>query len=352
MLITIAYTVFIFIWGLNTNMNDKKARNQYLIISGIILVLISGLRSYYIGSGDTSRYAAMFDEDVMMTFQEIWGSGTKDPFYHVFSKVLSLVVGNNFQAVLTIFAVIFIGAYSILVQKESPNLLLSYIVFFTMGFFNFSLHGARQGLAIAFVMLAFTPLKERKLLLFLALVFIATLFHKSAAIFVVAYPFCRLGFSKKTAVLYLVLIAIMMVYGDSIIRGFATEVSAYDERFEGYAVTTKSLTYAGFIQLCLYFALVLKNLKRFFQKDPDASMLITLLVLAMIFQVFAVFIAEMFRVAMYFSSFLVLLVPRLLQTYPPSNRKTVTYILCVLLLLYFYMVPSKLEYDFFWNDSL
>ena len=350
MLITIAYTIFIYILGINTNMNDKKARRRYLILSGIILVLISGLRSYYIGSGDTSRYAMMFEEDVRMSFQQILDSGIKDPFYHIFSKALTFVVGNNFQAILTIFAIIFITAYSNLVQKESPDLLLSYIVFFSMGFYSFSMHGVRQGLAIAFVMLAYFPLKEKKLLLFLTLVFIAACFHKSAAIFVVAYPFCKLGFSKKTAFLYLALIVVLMFYGDSLIRGFASEVSAYDERFADYAVTTKSLTYAGFIQLSLYFILVLINLNRFREKDPDASTLITLLVLAIIFQVFAVFIAEMFRVAMYFSSFLLILVPRLLRTYPLSNQKTVTRILSVLLLIYFYMYPYKLEYDFFWND--
>lgn len=350
MLITIAYTVFIIMLGLRTNMNDKKARTRYLIISGIILVLISGLRSYNLGSGDTSRYAITFQEDVMTSFQNLWDSGMKDPFYHVFSKALSFVVGNNFSALLTIFAAIFIGAYSILVQKESPNLLLSFIVFFSMGFFNFSMNGVRQGLAMAFIMLAFIPLKEKKLLWFIILVFVATLFHNSAVIFLLALPFCKVGFSKGKAILYLGLIAILMIYGDSLIRGIASEAATFDERFEGYVETTKTLTYAGFVQLMLYFLLVLMNLRRFFQQDPDASMLTTLLILAMIFQVFAVFIAEMFRVAMYFSSFLVILVPRLLQTYPPSNRKMVTFILCALLLSYFYLIPYKLEYDFFWND--
>lgn len=350
MLITIAYTLFIFILGLNTNMNNMKARRTYLIVSGIILVIISGLRSYYIGSGDTSRYATMFEEDVTMTFQQIYDSGIKDPFYHVFSKALSFVVGNNFPALLTIFAVIYIAAYSKLVQRESNDLLVSFIVFFSMGFYNFSMHGVRQGLAIAFVMLAFFPLKEKKILWFLVLVFVAACFHKSAAIFVVAYPFCKLGFNRYSAYLYLALIVFLMFFGNPLLRAFASEMSVYDERFEDYAATTKSLTYSGFIQLCLYFGLVLNNLSRFRKLERDASLLITLLILAMIFQVFAVFIAEMFRVAMYFSSFLVILVPRLLRTYPPSNRKTVTLTLCALLLLYFYMSPYKLEYDFFWND--
>ena len=219
-----------------------------------------------------------------------------------------------------------------------------------MNFFNFSMHGVRQGLAIAFIMLAYFPLKDKKLIKFLLLVFIATCFHKSAAIFVIAYPFCRLGLNKRTIFLYLGLIGILLVTGNDLIRQFATEVSVYDERFAGYAITEKSLSYAGIIQFSLFLILVLCNLNRFQSQDKDSSILITLLILAMIFQAFAIYIAEMFRVAMYFSIFLVLLVPRLLKTFPQNSRKTVTLIVCSLLLLYFYSIPYKLEYNFYWNN--
>lgn len=350
MIITIAYTLFIYILGFITNMNDKKARMRYLIISGIILVLISGLRSYYIGSGDTFRYSLMFEEDVAMSFQEILQSGIKDPWYHVFSKLLSLVLGNNFTAILTVFATMFIVAYGILVQKESPNLLLSFIVFISMGFFSFSMHGVRQSMGIAFVMLSYFPLKERKLLLFVVLVFIASCFHKSAAIFLVAYPFSMLGFNKKSFFLYFLLILIFILNGDVLVRQFATEVSVYDERFADYATTEKSLTNSGFIQLLLFLGFTLYYYKYFSYKDKDCSTLTVLLVLAIIFQTFAIFIAEMFRVAMYFSIFLVILVPRVIESIPLQNRKLITVIICGLLLFYFYSIPYKLEYDFYWND--
>lgn len=348
-MVTIVYTVIIFMLGLFTKMNDEKARKRFLVLSGIILVLISGLRSYDINSGDTFQYAVMFMQDTRMSFQAILNSGIKDPFYHVFSKCISLVLGNNFSIILIVFSIVYIYSFEKLIQKESPNLLLSFVVFFSMGFFFFSMNGARQSLAIAFVMLAYFPLKEKKLFRFLVFVFIATCFHKTAVIFVVAYPFCRLGFNKKVAFLYLSLIIVLMFMGNTLIHGFALEMSTYDERFVYYAESERALSFAGFIQLCLFFVLTITNWSRFKAEDSDASMLITILVLAMIFQVFAVFIAEMFRVAMYFSTFLVVLVPRLLQTYPPSYRKLLTSILCALLLLYFYTNPNRLNYSFFWN---
>lgn len=75
-----------------------------------------------------------------------------------------------------------------------------------------------------------------------------------------------------------------------------------------------------------------------------------LLVLAIIFQTFAIFIAEMFRVAMYLCIFLVITVPRVIESIPSKKRKFITIIICGLLLFYFYSIPYKLEYDFYWND--
>lgn len=336
--------------GFFTNMNNSKEKKIYLLICSIILILVSGLRSYYIGSGDTYRYSLMFENDIRLTFLEIYETSERDPFYHLFSLFLSRLLGPDFHLILLAFATIYILAFDKLIYKESPNLLISYIVLFGMNFFNFSMHGVRQGLAIAFIMLAYFPLKDKKLIKFLLLVFIATCFHKSAAIFVIAYPFCRLGLNKRTIFLYLGLIGILLVTGNDLIRQFATEVSVYDERFAGYAITEKSLSYAGIIQFSLFLILVLCNLNRFQSQDKDSSILITLLILAMIFQAFAIYIAEMFRVAMYFSIFLVLLVPRLLKTFPQNSRKTVTLIVCSLLLLYFYSIPYKLEYNFYWNN--
>lgn len=350
MLITIIYTLFIFLYGCFVDIKKVRNKRRYLIVSGVILVFISGFRSVFKGMDDTLVYYNMYINDVMMTYEQIWQNVDKDVFYHIFSKFLSSIYGKNFQCLLITFATIYVGAFCYIVYKESPNSLISFIVLIGMSFFKFSMSGIRQGLAIAFVMLSYFSLKERKLLLFLLLVFIASCFHKSAAIFLVAYPFSMLGFNKKSFFLYFILILMFILNGDVLVRQFATEVSVYDERFAEYATTEKSLTYAGFIQLLLFLGFTLYYYKYFSYKDKDCSTLTVLLVLAIIFQTFAVFIAEMFRVAMYFSMFLVILVPRVIESIPLQKRKLITVIICGLLLFYFYSIPHKLEYDFYWND--
>lgn len=349
MFITIVYTMLIYVVGLSTNMFNEKSRKRYMLFSGVLLVLISGLRSYNLGT-DTMVYYSAFEDVVQLSFRQICDSEFKDPFYYIFSKFLSLIVGNNFHLVLLVFAAMYMSTFGKLIYKESPNLLISFIVFISLGLFSFSMHGVRQGLAIAFIMSSYFPLRDKKILKFIGLVLIASLFHSTAIIFLIAYPCCRLGFNKKSAILYIGILGVLLVSGDNLVRTFALEASAYDARFEAYAVTEKSLTYSGFIQLCLFFLLVLFNMKSFKEKDKDSSLLITLLVLALIFQSCSIFIAEMFRIAMYFSIFLVILVPRVLATYPVKYRKEVSFIICILIMMYFYSEPYKLEYSFFWND--
>lgn len=314
------------------------------------MVLVSGLRSYYLGSGDTSRYADMFFNYSHLSYDNIIKYVERDPIYHIFTIFLHKVIGLDFQGVLLVIAAIYVFAYDRLVYKESPNLLISYILLYAMGFFTFSMHGVRQSLAIACTMLAYFPLKEKKLMQFIIIVLLGACFHKSALIFLVTYPLCRLGFSRKSLLFYGAIIITLFMTGDELIRSFASDMSSYDERLSYYAVTDASLNMSGFIQLCLFLVMLMTNLKTYMSKDKEAPILITLLILAIIFQTCAIFIAEMFRVAMYFSTFLVVLVPRFLKSYAPENRKLVTVVLCTLLLLYFYSTPYYLQYDFYWND--
>lgn len=64
--------------------------------------------------------------------------------------------------------------------------------------------------------------------------------------------------------------------------------------------------------------------------------LYTMLILGIIFQSMAIFIAEMFRVSMFFNVFLILLLPKVLDVIPTPNRKVYSIGLCVLLLIYFF----------------
>lgn len=349
-MITVIYTGAIIIMGLFTDMSDNKARLKYLIFSGIILVLISTLRSYYIGSGDTSRYADSVCRLSSLSYSQILTEVVKDPVYNVVAVFLYNLFGGNFQLVLCVFALVFVFSYENLVYRESPNLLISFIILFAMGFFSFSMHGIRQGLAMAFVMLSYFPLKNKKFLYFLFLVLVASCFHKSAIIFLVAYPFCRMGLNPITIFLYVALIIVFMFIGNTVLRIFLVDISAYDTRFSIYIDTDKTLSYAGLIQLCIFLIIVLANYKTYIAEDKDSSILLPLLFLAIIFQTFAIYIAEMFRVAMYFSVFLVVLFPRVLSTYRLEIRNKISAIVCVVLLAYFY--SRYLEYDFFWNDGI
>lgn len=350
MIITVTYTLVILIMGYFVNENNAGSRKRFLILSSVILILISGLRSYYTIGWDTARYAGMFFNNMELSYREIYLSTLRDPIYHIFTSFLSRIYDGNFQLTLITIAVIYFISLDILLYKESPNLLISMIIFLAMGFFFFSMNGVRQSMAMGFIMLSYFPLKNKKLIKFLLLVCLGACFHKTALVFAIAYPICRLGFDRKNIVLYAALITLLFLFGKQLLHVFVTDMAAFDERFSFYAETEVTLSLSGFIQLLLFFALLCTNMRAFLAHDNEAPILINLLIIAIIMQIFAIFIAEMFRVAMYFSLFLVILIPRFLQTYPLRYRQPVSILLCVMLLIYFFITPSYLEYDFFWND--
>lgn len=349
-MITLFYTALICLLGYIFSDQSKDSRLRYAIGAGLILTLISGLRHIMVGTDDTYIYSMQFLDVQNTSFDMLLKSDEKDPYYQVFSKIVGMLVGNNFNLVLLVYAVIFVVPVSIMIYKESPKMFLSYIILLSMGFFSFSMNGIRQGLAMSFVILSFPYLRDRKLWKFIACVIIASLFHKTALIFLGAYWLAFIPLNKKTIFFYLIIFAACLLYGDQIARFIATESSVYDTRFEGYITRTNGLTYSGLIQFLLFFVLCFAYYKPTVKYDKTSICWFNMLILAIIFQTMAVVIAEFFRVAMYFSVFLIILVPKVLESVPINNRKIYTGILSVLLLIYFfYLGAGTIEYKFFWQ---
>jgi len=71
-------------------------------------------------------------------------------------------------------------------------------LFFTMGYFGGTLNTIRHNIAIVILLISFDFIIKRKFIYFAALVFLATLFHNTAIIFLLAYPMVMLRLTYKT----------------------------------------------------------------------------------------------------------------------------------------------------------
>lgn len=353
MFITILYTFVIIVIGLMANMRDAKSRNRYILMSCTILVIISGFRSIWVGTDDTLIYSLSYYDCVRMNYQQIMDTFEKDVFYYITNHFIADITGENYHLLLIVFAVFYMACLGYLLKKESSNPLISFIVFLSMGYFSFQMNGVRQGLAMAFTMLAYIPLKNRNLKMFLLLVLLGSLYHRTCLIFLIVYPLSYLKLNNKAIVMYASIVLLCLLYGQSILDVFVVEAANFDARFAGYQIYQAKLTYSGLIQLLLFAAFSFFYYRRVVEKDKRDMILYTMLILGIIFQSMAIFIAEMFRVSMFFNVFLILLLPKVLDAIPASSRKIYSIGLCFLLLIYFFFLGAgTIPYHFYWTDTI
>ena len=176
-------------------------RKIYIIAVSGFLALLSGLRDLSVGN-DTQAYVRYFD---YVGNTDIKTLLTNTPFnlekgYALYSWLWFQLIPNEhfFFLVISALCFVLIGYW---MYKNSRYPIASYLVFLCL-FFTFFLTGIRQGIAISISLLAFEQIKQRNLMKFSLLVIVAALFHRTAVVFFVAYPFLlsKLSIAKVSVI--------------------------------------------------------------------------------------------------------------------------------------------------------
>lgn len=344
--------VYIFIMIIFSIMTRRLKIHKLVmvILSSSLLILIAALRDINFGS-DVYGYALRYSNyikniDISILWQELITLQGKDPFFNVFSKVISLA-GFEYRGWLTIIASMLILSISFITYKYSNDIFMSHLAFISLGFYMFSLQGLRQAIALAFVLLSYMPLVDRRPLKFSAIVMIGSLFHASAAIFLIAYPFARIKIGKKH-IISTILAFITATYFSNLVREII-RIIAFTDTYANYADREVSLTLSGLIiQLfVLVFCIYYKD--SLIRSHKDNTILFNLLFLGIIFQSFSTVIAEIFRVSIYFSIFSVLLIPRALDSERIIKKKVlVYYLVTTALIMYIIRTGTFFSYSFYW----
>ena len=106
-------------------------------------------------------------------------------------------------------AIFFFGLH--LLARRQPNPLTFLVLAFPVLIINMPMSGIRQAAAIGFVCMAFAAFIDRRLLLFLGLVGLGSLFHSSALAFLLLAPFVYGDYSRRN-LMFSTLLALPGVY--------------------------------------------------------------------------------------------------------------------------------------------
>lgn len=201
----------------------------------IILILFEGLRSSTVGT-DTGGYCRGFMH------------GTSDWWKLNFSNIdvllqepgltliyyISELFSNNYISFLLVASAIMVVCSLTGIRSCSINFKASLFAYITLAFYLFGFAGIRQGVAISIFILAYKYIFSGNLSKYIAVVLIATLFHKSILIALPVFIVTKLKFSFKNLCIIAV-IAVVIGLSMSTLLNYG---SRFEERYEYYLQST------------------------------------------------------------------------------------------------------------------
>lgn len=348
--------ILVLIWGviLIYNGNAEKNKKTFVIIVCVQWILISGLRADSVGA-DTGNYMNIFDYHSSMSWTRVFseiknyfiGATSTDaysglePLFVLFNKLVSVFTTNHvlYKFIVAIIFTVALGKY---IYKYSTDPCLSFAIYGSLFYNMFSLTGYRQVLAVALILYGYKFIRERKLIPFLVLVLISSLFHKTSLMFILLYVLAN----KKLKPMYLLFIAMMfavMLIFNNRIFNIVKNIFGYDEYAGNYGF--KQLTFT-----ILYSALTIVafwKYKDVVKEDPSALQLYNGLLLSWIMFPFVLESPSALRLVYNFGFVILPLVPKILKTFNEGNERQIVY-LAIYALFGVQILLSGFAYSFFW----
>ena len=342
------------VFSLGSNCTYKIDKNKFFcIIASINWILLSGLRSLDVGADTYSYKIDFFDKISNISWNELLTSFyskyflgdmnlEKDLGYRIFEKVFH-IFSDNYQLYLIFIAIIFFIPLARTIYKYSSNSYLSYILFSCLFYSFFAITGLRQTIATAIVvLLGIDLIKNKKLVLFVIIILIASTIHASAICFFPFYWLSRIKISKKTLLIYWVLIILSFIFRNQMFS-LLREVAGYENY--GYFENASGGTFLFFLLTISLFVSIFY--KKIISGNPFINMSMNALFIACIFSSMLLINPSSMRVVQYYSIFLLYIFPQCKNIFKENNRYFFNFV-CVFVLIGL-LIMNNPTYSFFWQ---
>lgn len=338
---------------------NTTLRKIYCIALFIPLSFVAGVRNYTVGS-DTAMYYGIFKsiQDVPFSFSLLDDTFNIELGYRA-SNYLVGCLSHNPEIFMYIFSTITIAGYMWFFYRESQNIWLTIFLFIGLSFYTETFNSARQQFACVVLCLGTRFLLINDRIRWNISVLFAMLFHVTAAFFFI-FNFI-MPISKKKILWFAVISIVGFVFSDTILSYITL---FYPDFKYGYYLVSESVNSASlgdylravlFAVILLYF--IIKN-KRFLA-DEENSYETKRMLLWSIFLLYATLfiIAKQqfiifYRMIQYFSLYLCLLLPALLNKEGLIKYQVyfLVLILTPVILTYLTSINPDLDYTSFLLD--
>ncbi|WMS94899.1 EpsG family protein [Pseudoalteromonas sp. HL-AS2] len=315
----------------------------FLFLSLCLLVLLSALRAYNVGT-DTGSYLFIWrngpDELSELFLKNNFFSEPAYALLSFFTKKVSYTFFSQSQ-IFHLFSISFLVClfYYSTICKYANYKLFSFVFFFLLGFYTFHFNGARQAIAIALFLYSIKYVLNGNLLKYLAVVLFGFLVHKTMLICLPLYFIFRKELNAKQLILVVVCAVVVALSVTSLVD-FASQ---YDQRYQSYA---KSDFEGGGVVAVLFNTSLLmwlwvsKRLNTINDKLYDISLLSMLIAVCIgwVSIILSLNPSGILRLSVYFTQFSIFSLPMsVLYFKNASTRSFVLLSVLIVAVLYFYL---------------
>lgn len=332
--------------------NKEKAQTVALKILVFLVYLILALKGNNVGN-DIQNYKEWFEITKTYPFND-FSYCYMENGYILLMKIFSFS-GFSFQTFTAIIYLIILIPLYFFIKKYSSDIMLSMMIWFCLDYFAFSCSGIRQAAAMSICLFSYMLLTQNKsvkyFLLSVVILLIAASIHKSALLFspVLIVTYSRNRFFTYTAFL---IASIILLINPHILIDLNQE---YEMTKYGY---DKNLTIGlMFVFEVIMFVFYLISIKINKTRVGDKGLLWELAVILIYGLILSVALsgAILMRVVSYELIFLIVVMPRAINSWEKNTRmiiKTVYVMVLFYCLYYLDLVPKTLNivpYHFFFE---
>lgn len=215
------------------------------IATGYIIIILITILRYDVGYDYVGYFQNLWPYFDVESYQRL------EPFGKLFMNLSHN--GKHPQIFFALYGIVTFSCLIIAFKKCSKNLFLS-VMFYLAFFYLPGLSTIRQEAAVCIILLGYIYIRKKNILKYIAVCIIAALFHSSALIAILFYPFFRIRNIKHSIIITIAIIALMSVVME-IVLSIPTFAAYYHyiedaEGFKGGALMR--FLYLGISLLLLY----------------------------------------------------------------------------------------------------
>lgn len=331
------YGIILYVVVISMLFNDFSPKDKKIIVYLTMPVLwaVSAFRNINIGN-DTVEYIRVFElvknNNNILLFADRYELG-----YLILNKATSIFF-NNPESILVVTSTIIYFGYSRFILKFSKDPGFSVLLFIIMGYFTQSLNLIRFQLACVFLLLAYEMLMSNKIKSYLSFVIIAFLFHKTAIVFLIAYPLSKLKLNKKNLIRTTIGTMIAYVYLVPIMN-YLSELLNYYNNYSDSSYSESGIKIASVLFLFLTAVLLLlvyfirKNNINFLKYNTNEDSMTFLLFIGACLLFISFKFTLLDRVSDYFRIYSIVLIPNMMIYINDKYKRLFISLLIILLFL-------------------